>query len=87
MRAAPAEKQTFLRPLTKDDVITLMVPSSAATPVLDDWKLWEYMEEGSGATLDVISVPGTDMNTKYSLLFATRDELPDMMHLLKILRI
>ena len=65
-------------PLTKDDVITLMVPSSAATPVLDDWKLWEYMEEGSGATLDVISVPGTDMNTKYSLLFAARDELPDV---------
>ncbi|MBR2181615.1 MAG: hypothetical protein IJ949_06970, partial [Oscillospiraceae bacterium] len=33
-------------PLTKDDVISFLVSSSAAIPVREDWKLWEYMEEG-----------------------------------------
>ncbi len=66
-------------PLTKDDVITIYVPSSSENPILDDWKLLEYMQEGSGATLDIISVPDTDATTKYPLLFAGGDTLPDLM--------
>ena len=66
-------------PLTKDDVIRFMVESAASWPVRDDWKVWEYMEEGSGATLDIISVPQADAGTKYPLLFAAREELPDLM--------
>ncbi|MBE6965019.1 MAG: extracellular solute-binding protein [Ruminococcaceae bacterium] len=66
-------------PLTKDDVIKYMVVSSASWPVQDDWKLFEYMSEGSGATLDIISVPATDAGSKFPLLFAARDELPDLM--------
>ena len=27
-------------PLTKDDVISIMIPSSASWPIRDDWKLW-----------------------------------------------
>ena len=65
-------------PLTKDDVISMVVPSSASWPVQDDWKLWEYMEEGSGATLDVTPIPDSDSSTKYPLLFASREELPDV---------
>ncbi len=66
-------------PLTKDDVITMLVPSDASNPFREDWKLWEYMAEGSGATLDLIAVPATDMGTKLPVLFAARDELPDVM--------
>ena len=73
------EGQDPSEPLTKDDVIKYMVVSSASWPVQDDWKLWEYMSEGSGATLDIISVPATDAGTKFPLLFAARDELPDLM--------
>lgn len=66
-------------PLTKEDVVTLMIPTSASWPYREDWKLWEYMAEGSGATLDVISLPETDAVTKWSLMFAGRDTLPDVM--------
>ncbi|MBQ8003469.1 MAG: hypothetical protein IJ299_00010 [Oscillospiraceae bacterium] len=66
-------------PLTKDDVITFMVPSSGSSPARDDWKLFEYMAEGSGATLDMLIVPDTDAATKLPLLFAAREELPDLM--------
>ena len=66
-------------PLTKDDVITLLVPSSASWPYREDWKIWEYMSEGSGATLEVSSLPSSDAVTKWSLMFAGRDTLPDLM--------
>ena len=66
-------------PLTKDDVITFMLPSSGSSPARDDWKLFEYMAEGSGATLDLMLVPDTEAATKLPLLFAAREELPDLM--------
>ncbi|MBE6965592.1 MAG: extracellular solute-binding protein [Ruminococcaceae bacterium] len=66
-------------PLTKDDVITFMVPSSGSSPAREDWKLFEYMAEGSGATLDLMLVPDTEAATKLPLLFAAREELPDLM--------
>ncbi|MBQ2743919.1 MAG: extracellular solute-binding protein, partial [Oscillospiraceae bacterium] len=65
-------------PLTKDDVISLLIPSSASWPINENMKLFEYMAEGSGATLDVTPIPATDAVTKYPLLFAAREELPDI---------
>ncbi|MBQ8004348.1 MAG: extracellular solute-binding protein [Oscillospiraceae bacterium] len=65
-------------PLTKDDVITMMVESNSSWPVRDDWKIWEYMQEGSGATLDILAVPATDAVAKYPLMFAAPEELPDI---------
>ncbi len=64
-------------PLTKEDVITLVTTSHASWPYKEDWKIWDYMEEGSGATLDVTAIL-TDAGTKYSLMFAAPDTLPDL---------
>ena len=66
-------------PLTKDDVISMLVPSSPSWPVRDEWKIWEYMSEGSGATLDITSIPDSDAGSKYPLMFAARETLPDIM--------
>lgn len=64
--------------LTKDDVITIMVESAASWPVREDWKIWEYMQEGSGATLNINAVPAGDAVTKYPLMFTSREDLPDI---------
>ena len=64
-------------PLTKDDVVSLMVNSHDSWPYNEDWKIWDYIEEGSGATLDVTAVI-TDASTKYSIMFAAPDMLPDI---------
>ncbi|MBQ6902530.1 MAG: extracellular solute-binding protein [Oscillospiraceae bacterium] len=66
-------------PLTADDVISIMIPSSASFPIKEDYVLWDYMEEGSGATLEIIPIPDVDAVTKYPLLFASRKDLPDIM--------
>ncbi len=66
-------------PLTAEDVISIMIPSSASWPIKEDYVLWDYMEEGSGATLEIIPIPDVEAATKYTLLFAARENLPGIM--------
>ena len=66
-------------PLTSDDVISIMIPSSASWPIKQDYVLWDYMEEGSGATLEIIPFPDVDAATKLPLMFTAREELPDLL--------
>ncbi len=65
-------------PLTKDDVIEVATISHASWPYREDWKIWEYIAEGSGATVNVTAYPAADVSTKYSLMFASPDTLPDV---------
>lgn len=65
-------------PLTKDDVIKITILSHASWPYDEDWKVWDYIKEGTGATLDVNAVPSSDAKTKYPLMFASRDIMPDV---------
>lgn len=65
-------------PLTKDDVIDITITSHPSWPYLEDWKVWEYIEEGTGVTLNVTCFPGTDAGTKYPLMFAAPDTLSDV---------
>ena len=67
-------------PLTKEDVVQIVIGSHASWPYREDWKVWEYIEEGCGATLDVIAYPSTDAGTKINLMFAAPDTLPDVLY-------
>ncbi|MBE6965329.1 MAG: extracellular solute-binding protein [Ruminococcaceae bacterium] len=66
-------------PLTKDDVIQIATISHASWPYREDWKVWQYIEEECGATLQVNAYPSSDVVTKYSLMLASPDSLPDVM--------
>lgn len=63
--------------LTKNDVIKLVTVSSSSWPYREDWKVWDYIEEGSGVTLDVTAIL-TDPDTKYSIMFASPETLADV---------
>ena len=65
-------------PLTKDDVVTLTTLSHASWPYDENWVIWDYIEEGTGATLEVNAVPSTDYFTKWSLMYASQDALTDL---------
>ncbi len=65
-------------PLTKEDVIEVTIISHPSWPYQEKWKVWEYIEEGVGATLDINAVPSSDYSTKYPLMFAAADTLPDV---------
>ncbi|MBQ9984875.1 MAG: hypothetical protein IJP38_01025, partial [Oscillospiraceae bacterium] len=57
-------------PLTKDDVITMTVLSHSSWPYREDWKAWDYIREGTGATIEVNAIPSTDYGSKVPLMFA-----------------
>ncbi len=64
--------------LTKEDVISICIPSHPSWPYQENWKVWEYIEEGVGATLDIMAVPETDYGTKITLMFTDAKTLPDI---------
>ncbi len=72
--------QATADPLTKDDVIQVAIASHASWPYREDWKVWEYIEEGCGATLDVVAYPSSDATTKINLMFAAPDTLTDILY-------
>ena len=67
-------------PLTRDDVIQIVIGSHASWPYREDWKIWEYIEEACGATLDVVAYPSSEGATKIPLMFAAPDTLPDVIY-------
>lgn len=66
-------------PLTKEDVVEVTVSSHASWPYSEDWKIWDYIEEGTGATVSINAIPGSDVATKIPLIFAGQDTMPDIM--------
>ena len=67
-------------PLTKDDVIKIVIGSHASWPYREDWKVWQYIEEGCGATLDITAYPSGEAGTKVNLMFAAPETLPDILY-------
>ena len=67
-----------LEPLTKDDVIQLCIRSHSSWPYNADWKVWQYIEEGCGATLEVNAIPESEYATKITLMFTDAKTVPDI---------
>ena len=67
-------------PLTRDDVIQIVIGSHPSWPYREDWKVWEYIEEGCGATVEVTAFPSSEAGTKVNLMFAAPDTLPDLLY-------
>jgi len=64
--------------LPDDAVIDVTLSSHASWPYDENWKVWEYIEEAVGGTINVNAVPASDFQTKYSLTMAAPDTLPDV---------
>ena len=65
-------------PLTKDDVIKIVFYSDSSWPYQDSWKVIEYIRENIGATLEINPIPNSEIGTKYSVMFADPETLPDI---------
>jgi len=66
--------------LNPDNELTVLIGSHGSYPYDENWKIWQYVKEAMGGkiTIDVIS---DSWDTKISLLMATRDQLPDIIHM------
>ncbi|MBQ2742115.1 MAG: extracellular solute-binding protein [Oscillospiraceae bacterium] len=59
-------------------VLDITIASHASWPYEEDWKVWEYIREGVGGTINVTAVPSSDFKTKFSLIMASPETLPDL---------
>ena len=73
------EPGEFPEPLSKDVTLKIFVPASSSWPVREDWKVWEYMEEGADVNLDIMAIPAGDVATKLPLMMSDRSEIPDIL--------
>ena len=60
-------------------VIKMVTSSHASWPYKEDWVVWDYIEEATGAKLEVNAIPNEDFTTKVNLLLASPDTLPDIL--------
>jgi len=61
-----------------DAVLDITIASHASWPYREDWAVWNYIRESIGGTLNINAVPATDFATKFSLVMASPDMLPDV---------
>ncbi len=61
-----------------DAVLDIAVASHPSWPYSDNLKVWEYIRESIGGTLNVTGIPLTDFSAKYSLMMASQDTFPDL---------
>ncbi len=61
-----------------DAVLDVTIASHASWPYDEKWKVWEYIEEAIGGTINVNAVPTSDFGTKFSLTMAVPETMPDV---------
>ncbi|MBQ3054759.1 MAG: extracellular solute-binding protein [Oscillospiraceae bacterium] len=69
------------KPFTPETEIKITVSSHASWPYDENWVYWKYLVEGSGATVDVDAIVGSDYNTKINLMIADSATLPDLLEM------
>ena len=50
-----------------DAVLDIMIGSHASWPYNENWKVWEYIKEAIGGTINVNAIPSSDFGTKFTL--------------------
>ncbi len=74
--AAPAETG----PVFDDNVeLNVLIASHASYPYDENWKIWKYVKEEMGGKIN-LEVITDSWDTKLSLIMASKDQLPDVIH-------
>ncbi len=60
--------------------LDMILSSNVSWPYDENWVLLDYIEEATGAKLNIQAIPAEDMYTKLSLIIANKADMPDMIH-------
>lgn len=69
------------KPFTNATDISIVISSNSSWPYNENWKVWQYFREASGANLQVTAIPNSDINTKINLMMANSSTLPDLLYM------
>ena len=62
--------------------ISIVIGSHESWPYRENWKIWQYFQEATGATFKIQAIPNTDMDTKVNLIMSSPEKLPDLLHVI-----
>ena len=62
--------------------IQMVVGSHASWPYNENWLIWKYIEEATNAKLQIQAIPNENIITKVTLMMASPDTLPDLIHMI-----
>lgn len=65
---------------TEPTELDITISSHVSWPYNENWVMWKYIGEASGANLKISAIPNADLDTKLSLMMATPENLPDLLH-------
>ena len=63
-----------------DAVLDITITSHASWPYEENWKVWEYIREAIGGTLNITAVPASDFATKFPRIMEASDQFPDVIY-------
>ena len=76
--AAGTQRGTLFQEPTE---LSIVISDHVSWPYNENWKMWQYLREATGAELKVQAIPAADYKTKIALMMSTPSELPDLMHI------
>ena len=76
--AAGTQRGTLFQEPTE---LSIDISDHVSWPYNENWKMWQYLREATGAELKVQAIPAADYKTKIALMMSTPSELPDLMHI------
>lgn len=60
--------------------VKVFISSNASYPYDEEWALWKYFSEATGAQFEIQAVPNTDVATKINLMMSSPETLPDLLY-------
>ncbi len=60
--------------------ISMTISSHPSWPYNENWAIWKYFQETTGATFKIQALPAADLDTKLPLMMANSAELPDLIY-------
>ena len=60
--------------------ISITVGSHTSWPYNENWVMWKYFQEATGAAFEIQAIPNESIDTKINLMLASPDTLPDLIH-------
>ncbi len=64
--------------LPDDAVLKITVASHSSWPYDPNWAVWKLIKENVGGTLNVNAIPSSDFATKFPLMMADQEGMPDI---------
>lgn len=68
--------------LDPDTELSIVIGSHSSWPYDENFMFWKYFREAVGGNIKVTAIPGLEFPTKLSLMMASPDELPDLVHMI-----